>query len=201
MICLFCILILTSTLCLTYFYREEYVIASPFIAIIIGKGIYALLKISKKLNRVLFFFIFILIFLILFYSFYPFFDSFLKRSMHPCTLYLSEVAKSINKTNYSIVMTDYIALNAVLQFYGIRTGLPIFALENGRYTVTDEMKDILQEPSGTETVLYLFQPSICMPDYNLREVFREEVIKNNKTLIKERDVIFGQFTYSLYRIV
>jgi hypothetical protein len=195
LILLFGTLILTSTVAITYFHVEEYVIASPLIAIIIGKGIYEILKISR-FHMILFFIISVFC-LVVFFSTYTFFTAFSTRSPSSCVRYIPELVKVINEINHSEVVGDDVVLQDALGWYGLPAEPGHFLFSRESPTIFSIFKEILDD----KKVLYVFQPPECAVATNLRERFQEEASRYNRSVIKERDVVFENMTYTLYRVV
>ena len=200
LICLFFILILTSTITVGVFHVEEYVITSPFIAIIIGKGIYEILTISKKFPIFFLGFLFLCVVIIL--TTYEFYRSYSLRSPSICVVHLPDLAKIINEMNYSFVRSDHVIFHDALFWYGVKEegGGFIFVEERGKFILDPYINKILKEPSPDESILFVFQPPECAAKQNFREIFKEEVEKNNKEIIEERNITFGELTYTIYRI-
>jgi hypothetical protein len=132
--------------------------------------------------------------------------------------YIPELVKIINEMNYSGIISEEGVFHDALAWYGVGRGVRykfepgmrwvIFDIDKGRFVFSQEIKYILNRSyevpdvlQPIEKILYVFQPPECEIESDLRERFQEEASKYNRRVIKERDVIFENMTYTLYRVV
>jgi 4-amino-4-deoxy-L-arabinose transferase-like glycosyltransferase len=198
LLCLF--LTLFSTSMANSLKVDEFAIVFPLVIIIIGKGICGVLEISK-INIATFLVAILVISLMIFLPLFYFWNYFSKRSPSICVVHLPDLAKMINEMNYSLVRSDDVVFHDALLWYGVKGGGGsfIFEIRGGKIILDPYLNKILKEPSPDENILYVFQPLECAQQ-NFREIFKEEVEKNNKEIIEEKNITFGELTYTIYRI-
>jgi hypothetical protein len=159
-----------------------------------------MLTISRKFP--IFFPVFLFLCVEIILTTYEFYRSYSLRSPSICVVYLPDLAKMINEMNYSFVRAEDVVFDDALLWYGVKreSGGVIFVEERGKFILDSYIDKILKEPSPDESILYVFQPPECAREQNFREIFKEEVEKNNKEIIEERNITFGELTYTIYRI-
>jgi hypothetical protein len=179
---------------------EEFAIAFPLIIIIIGRGISEIFEISK-INTPIFLVTIFVISLMIFLPLFYFWNDFSKRPPNICVVHLPNLVNTINEMNYSFVRGDEVVFHDALLWYGAKgeSGDFIFVEEKGKFVLDPYINKILKESSSDKNILYVFQPLECTQQ-NFRKIFKEEIEKNNKEIIEEKNITFGELTYTIYRI-
>jgi thioredoxin-related protein len=185
---------LTSILAFNQVHVEEYVIVTPLVAIISGRGICEMLKISK--NFCIELLILSLLIVLIFLSTYSDINFLIKRNVSVCIIHLPELAQILNQTNFTVKGEQTMFHNA-LKWYGAKAkGCGIFDSEKGEPTVQKEIETLIQ---NNEKVLYVFQSPECSHYPKFQEKFVEKVNSYNKSIIKEI-VNFGEINYTIYQV-
>ena len=192
---------LISTLTVSVFRAEEFVMLSPICAIIVGRAISEILKISKQFWRPLSYFAILFIVCLLLVNIYIFFKPFIQRNWDKgedsCISKGERVVNSILGFNHSVICVS--DPSSIINFNWHMYNKGVYNETFCRFFVSNKLED--------EDVLYVLAGEGCMEhpinENRTVESFLEIVDQYNKTAVIE-DLFYlesGDLAYVIYRVI